>query len=429
MAESSILSIALKNYKNIQTDGEITLGNLNILIGPNASGKSNLINLLEFLKDVLIESTDPNLGITSFDKAILRLGSEHILDQSFKPPATVNLAFEFPGQAIGKNRLLEIDLRIQGQNRKVIIEKESLSQLQGKEQPFFYYKFHDQQSGAGEVSVYKESGAKETGYHKLDSVPTDELALVALPRLLERSNLSPELTPIYQVRRKILETVSTWRFYNANDMNLQAIRGAEPRIGPGDIFIDPSGENLALVMENLSQAHLEFEEVINQAMTEILPFTHRVRATRSGRLSLIAEWYFDRPNGKREQFYLSDMSDGSVRMLCWACILLSPQLPNLLIIEEPEIGIHVAWLPILAKWIKTAAHQTQVIISTHSPDLLDHFTEQMENVLVFKLSEENPGRFCVQRIQDQAIREQLKNGWELGDLYRTGDPGVGGWPW
>ncbi|MEY3402474.1 MAG: hypothetical protein RLZZ86_2090 [Cyanobacteriota bacterium] len=190
-------------------------------------------------------------------------------------------------------------------------------------------------------------------------------------------------------------------------MELNQIRTSEPKIGGSDIYLSTSGDNLPLVLENLIQQDIDFE-----------------RPIRSGRLSLTVEWYFE---DTKEPFYLSEMSDGTVRMLCWATILHSPLLPSLLVIDEPELGLHVSWMPILAEWIKQASRKTQIIITTHSPDLLDHFTDCLENVYCFY--SEDKTHFSMKTLSQEMLDEKLKEGWELGDLYRVGDPTIGGWPW
>ena len=103
----------------------------------------------------------------------------------------------------------------------------------------------------------------------------------------------------------------------------------------------------------------------------------------------------------------------------------SPVLPSLIVIDEPELGLHVSWMPILAEWIKKAATKTQIIITTHSPDLLDHFTDRLENVLCFY--PENRTHFSVKSLSKELLEPKLEEGWELGDLYRVGDPSIGGW--
>jgi len=207
-------------------------------------------------------------------------------------------------------------------------------------------------------------------------------------------------------------------------MNLNLIRTVEPKIGGSDIYLSASGDNLPLVLENLSQKNINFEDSLNEAMKSILPKTRRIRPVRSGRLSLTVEWYFE---DIKEAFYLNEMSDGTVRMLCWETILYSPLLPSLIVIDEPELGLHVSWMPILAEWIKKAATKTQIIITTHSPDLLDRFTDSLENVLCFY--SENRTHFSVKSLSKELLEPKLEEGWELGDLYRVGDPTIGGWPW
>jgi predicted ATPase len=431
----SVLSIALHNYKNLVVEKAIPLENLTILIGPNASGKSNLIQLLQFLSACTRERQDVRSSINSFTQAVLALGGDSILDQDIilsqgpmQEGAAVNLVYEFPDANGGNPIFLEIELLVRGQNRKVIINKELLYQFPKNDStPFYFYQAHNQRGDSSVVLVRDHPGSTKMNFQPIQGIPTDELALVALPRSLESSNFSPALAPVYPVRRKILDSLSTWQFYNANHMNLQAIRTATPKLGLGDIVLSPSGENLAIVFENLS-SDLDFEDAVDEAMKEILPWTHKVRALRSG-FSVIIEWSFEPPGGKRNQFFLKDLSDGSVRMLCWAVILCSPKLPELLVIEEPEIGIHPAWMPMLARWIKKAAQKTQVIISTHSPDLLDHFTDVAEHVLVAKSVTSQAHQFAFVPLKQAVIAPRLAEGWQLGDLYRVGDPGVGGWPW
>jgi hypothetical protein len=189
------------------------------------------------------------------------------------------------------------------------------------------------------------------------------------------------------------------------------------------MYLSIAGENLASVIDNLSY-YLDFEDALNLAIKSIFPKTRRIRAVRVGRLSLTIEWHIE---GNNEPFYLNEMSDGTVRMLCWAVILHSPQFPSLLVIDEPELGLHPAWLSVLAQWIKQASEKTQIIFTTHSPDLLDHFTDRLENVYCFYPTDAN--HYGLKPLSSEALKPQLEEGWELGDLYRIGDPTVGGWPW
>ena len=424
-----------KNYKNLSLDKVIELKELNIFIGSNGSGKSNFISCLKFLKDSLTTIPDESRGVSSFENAVTQIGANRILDGSVASPAIVTLAYCFSqfsqtGTLARNSEILDLKIYVDKNQPRVSISEEFLYSGEdlhelASSRPFYYYKFHDREPGKGAVSVYDSPRQNSsTHFEFLDNIHTNYLGLSAIPRLLEYSQYPPESTPIFRIRRNLVEFISKWQFYNANNMDLNQIRTAEPKIGASDIYLSSSGDNLPLVLDNLTQQNIDFEDSINKAMKSILPKTRRLRPIRSGRLSLTVEWYF---HDIKEAFYLNEMSDGTVRMLCWATILHSPSLPSLLVIDEPELGLHISWMPILAEWIKKAAAKTQLIITTHSPDLLDHFTDCLENVFCF--ASEDKTHFSIKTLSKEMLNQKLKEGWQLGDLYRVGDPSIGGWPW
>lgn len=431
--EKMISKITTKNYRNLVNDSGIALNSLNILIGSNGSGKSNLVAILEFFKNCLTPSPDlDSRGITAFENAISKL-RYNILDSLIKKPAKVSLEFEF----LNLHSLTEITffLALYIDNSfsatSVAIAEESLQQTKPKtdsEVPFVYYRSHDKQSGCGIVSVNNEN-KNGSSFHKLSQhISVAELSLLEIPKLLiEEGTFYPEQVPLYKIKNDLSETVKKWQFYNANEMDLAKIRGERPKIGSSDVILAKSGENLTAVLDNLSnhiKYGIDFDERINNAMKEILPMTKRIKTSREG-MSLTVRWYFD---DMEEPFYLDDMSDGTVRMLCWATILHSPILPTLLVIDEPELSLHIAWMGILANWIKQASQKTQIIISTHSPDLLDYFTDCADDVICFEKTQPK-GHFKAQKLPEAIIKDKIAEGWQLGDLYRTGDEIIGGWPW
>ena len=131
-------------------------------------------------------------------------------------------------------------------------------------------------------------------------------------------------------------------------------------------------------------------------------------------------------------FPLSEVSDGTIHILVLLLMLnLSEQNAiSLLAIDEPEMNLHPAWQKQLANEILRGQGFRQCFISTHSPDFLDEFTDafQDENqtavaVFVFDPSSRTP----IRKLDPQELRADLSS-WTLGDLYRVGDPLIGGWP-
>jgi predicted ATPase len=389
-----------ENYKNLKFDGKVDLKNLNIFIGPNGSGKSNLISYLKFLNQCFIGSSDSSRQVSAVDLAFSELN--RILDINLPIPAQVRLVYGLSNKEDYLSGLvLDSSLYIwQSLGGKAIINKDflykGLDLEENLDNPYFYYKYLPPQQGEGLLS-------NNINRYFMGDIKT--------------------LNDFGTYTMWVSSIVSNWRFYNSNNMDLNIIRTSEPKIGPSDNLLSTTGDNLALVVDNLSQ-DLDFEDALNLAMKSIFPKTRRIRSARVGRLSLTIEWHIE---GNNEPFYLNEMSDGTVRMLCWAVILHSPQFPSLLVIDEPELGLHPAWLSVLAQWIKQASEKTQIILTTHSPDLLDHFTDRLENVYCFYPTDAN--HYGLKPLSPEVLKPQLEEGWELGDLYRVGDPTVGGWPW
>jgi len=114
-----------------------------------------------------------------------------------------------------------------------------------------------------------------------------------------------------------------------------------------------------------------------------------------------------------------ELSDGMVRFLCLSAALLNPMPPAFIAIDEPEVGLHPRLLPVVADMIKTAGERTQVLITTHSPDLLNCF--DIDNLAVMareenKVTWSRPG-------DRQTLRTMLASvvGDSLGDLHRSGE--------
>jgi len=434
---ASVSRITAKNFKNVRLEDGIEFGALTIFVGTNGSGKSNVISLLQFLQESLAGAGIEDLrGQTSFEDAVFRLGGSRILDGTVNAPASVSVEYQFASE--GNETLLGIDLLVQGAHWRVVVEREFLDKGPGRSNPPAYYRVHGGKgsgSGSGVIFVFdsplevaKQMANPSTHLETVKDIPANELALSSMPRVLENTRFSPETVLLYKPRGMILDATKSWAFFNANCMNLDLVRQAEPKLGQPDYFVSPTGENLALALFNLIQGDYDFEVSLSQVMKDILPLTKRVRAVTSGRFSVTVEWHVE---GYDVPFYLHEVSDGTVRMLCWAVVLLSPKPPTLIVIEEPELSIHPAWMPILADWIKRASQNTQVIVTTHSPDILDHFTDQLDDGFIYAFQEdsESPNHFTPKRLDRAKVSGWLEDGWQLGDLYRVGNPAVGGWPW
>jgi predicted ATPase len=118
----------------------------------------------------------------------------------------------------------------------------------------------------------------------------------------------------------------------------------------------------------------------------------------------------------------SNISDGTLRFLCLMAILYNPNRGNVICIDEPELGLHPDMINTLAEAIHYAAETSQIVISTHSPELLNHFN--VENIRVFEKDENNA------TVVNQYEIEQFDtfmNKYMPGQLWRQGHLGGNRW--
>ncbi len=116
--------------------------------------------------------------------------------------------------------------------------------------------------------------------------------------------------------------------------------------------------------------------------------------------------------GSDYPFHPSRLSDGTLRFACPATALLQPVPPATLVFDEPELGLHPYALNVLAGLIKQAATRTQVIVSTQSAALLDHF--EPEDVVVV---DRRDGASGFRRLNSEPLKAWLSE-YSLGELWR-----------
>ena len=128
-----------------------------------------------------------------------------------------------------------------------------------------------------------------------------------------------------------------------------------------------------------------------------------------------------REKGMSRSMELWELSDGLLRFLCLATALLNPRPSPLVAIDEPELGLHPGLLPIVAGMIKVAAERTQVLVTTHSPDLLNCF--DIADVAVMARNADDAKVVWHRPANRKTLVQMLKDvsSETLGDLHRSGE--------
>jgi predicted ATPase len=153
----------------------------------------------------------------------------------------------------------------------------------------------------------------------------------------------------------------------------------QPAVMRDEIRVAPHGQNLIPVLKTLYEG--DFKDAIDNGMSAAFPDDYGELIFRENEPNRV-QLYVRRKHSHREDS-AADLSDGTLRYLLLLTILATPDPPPLIAIDEPESGLHPSMLPIIAESAAAAATRTQVILSTHSPEMLDAFGDTLPAAAIF----------------------------------------------
>ena len=207
------------------------------------------------------------------------------------------------------------------------------------------------------------------------TVKPNELAL--------RRALDPTLVMLSRTQAQL----ASWRFFSGFDVSSNAAIRRPAPTGP-EPALPEDGSNLSAVLLWLNRRHQSIWEELETHLRSAVPGFRSLNVEpRGGPGTAIGVWT---EQGVKEDLTLADLSDGTLRLLCWAVLCLSPKLPPLICIDEPELGLHPRVLPILAGLLRFASARAQILVATHSPYFLSSFS--LDEIAVMR-KEEGAARF------------------------------------
>lgn len=383
-------SIQLKNFLSYgNNSSSIPMESLNIIIGANGSGKSNLIEAISLLR-----SSPQNLWDIIRDG-----GGMH--DWLWKgasgtPVAQINTVWDYPGRKEGLRYVLGFGAK--GQQFAIEEERiENEKKVEGCKEPYFYYKFERSHGILNTKGV-----ERRLMYEDID--PTQSI-------LAQRKDPDqyPELTFLGNALSKI-------KIYREWSFGRYTIPRLPQKADLPNEFLEPDARNLGLVLNRL-----EREPAIKK----------KIMAALEALYPGIDNYYIQTEAGTVQIFFhegdrtipATRLSDGTLRYLCLLTILCHPSPPPLICIEEPELGLHPDVLPTLADLMKDASQRCQLIVTTHSDILVDALSDQPEAILVAEKSEEGT---TLERLSNKEIQPWLEK-YKLGELWKRGEIGGNRW--
>jgi predicted ATPase len=367
----------------------LSLDKLNVLIGPNGTGKSNLIEAIALMR------TSP----TDVRPLIRRGGgaSEWIWKGAKDESAEIELIFNYPE---GKQPLRHV-LAFLANKQGFKLQDERIENEEPQPnltEPYFYYRFQNGNPVVNTTSEKRRHLARET----IDP----ELSILAQRRDPE---IYPEITYLCETYEKV-RIYREWTFGRNTVFR-------EPQLADmRNDRLEEDFSNLGLFLNRLRRmpkAKAEMLTGLRDLYEEVSDFDVSVEG---GTVQVFfIEGNFTIPATR--------LSDGTLRYLCLLAILCDPQPPPLICIEEPELGLHPDMLPKLADYLVAASNRTQLIVTTHSDILVDSMTERPEAVVIFEKQE---GETSMRRLRRDELSIWLDR-YRLGQLWTKGQ--LGGTRW
>ncbi len=374
LSEAYITQVQVQGFRSIQ-DVTVKLDNLTVLVGPNGTGKSVFLDTLAFLHDVLTSSVaDAFRSRGGMDEVRSRIG-----------PTNQQLTIEVElrsRQEAGFEGQYRLRLRPRPTLHAFTIEEESCTVFTGSEQQRHSF-------------VVKRG--KYWGESTEDLRPELAWNRLALPLM---SSLAP-FAPIYRA-------LSNMYFYKINTEAVAAY--TEPEEGRR---LAPNGRNAAAVLRRLRATDETLYRKVIEWLHLIVPAVHNVTTKTRSNLWTLAFEEEQGDNQKPVIFEARSMSEGTLRVLAVLLAIYQEDPPTIIGLEEPETAIHPGAAEVLVDLLSEAALRSQILVTTHSRDLLDQFA-----VATLRAVGRHDGHTVIAPVDETQVEIIHEGLFNAGELHR-----------
>ncbi len=379
--------IEIENFRSLR-HVELDMPGLTVLIGPNGSGKSNFLDVFNLMAEAAAGQLKKHLG----DDLGFR-GSNAGISFSFE--------FAFPSEKESGFGTAPIHYKLVLLNEimRAISERVSQDTIPPETMPLDLMR-----SEWGQAMFRNRSSGKE----EQKKIETSELAIFEVKD-----------STAYPIPYKLLNQFQAWTLYRPIRVDVDApVRGSQTV--RSSIRLSPDGSNLTPVLHTIQSDHPVIWDEICETLKNVYEGFHHISFPAEGGDGRIVLRWWEHPFEKDYGFSANLLSDGTLRLLCLLAILKTPNPPPLICIEEPEIGLHPDWIELVAELLESAATHTQVVVATHSPQLVSYI--KPDHVVVV---EKEDGGTTLSRLTETELAGWLDK-FTLGDLWLAGH--IGGRP-
>ncbi len=359
-----IYSIKIQNFKSIRDSGDVLIKPLNVLIGPNGAGKSNFIAFFKFLNMLFDMQLQNHIARKGRADGFMYFGRQS----------------EFiAGNIIFTNENDKISNRY-----RFKMEPDQTNSLFFTEE-YSDYNMQAQQSDklSWSIKPINFGGSTETKMHEVgNSTRTDFL-------------------------KEFLGSFKIFHFHDTSDSSkLKGFCNATDYE-----YLVEDGSNLPAFLYRMKETKPKHFKILEFTVKSIAPFIDSLylQPDQINPNQIELRW---KEKGHDNLFNAYSLSDGTLRFICLCTLLLQPDPPSTIIIDEPELGLHPAAINKLSAMIQSASESAQIIISTQSINLLDQFNP--EDIIVV---EREDNQTVLKRLSQEELGEWL-NEYTLSELWR-----------
>lgn len=357
MNNKFIQKLTIENFKSIRQLKDFELHNINILIGSNGAGKSNFLSFFNLLRNLIDENLPQYIAKTGKADSILTFGR--------KQSNNLNLELEFA------NNIYGCKLDATEENGLYFANEYTEYKAYGRRWDF---------NGGSENTYLNEGGNNRGSYHSKYFVPQ---------------------------LKKILQ----YHFHDVGDSS--PIKSDEPIINKDKLLYD--GKNIAPFLLRLKQDYNDSYVMIVNTIQAVVPdfyefyFSEDIDQWESITLAWINK------NNRDSVSHPRMLSDGSLRFICLATVLLQPLelMPEIVIIDEPELGLHPQALAMIASLVQRLSLQRQFIIATQSSSFIDMFAAG--DIVVVDKEKDGTSKFT--RLDEEKLAHWLDDEYSVTDLW------------
>ncbi len=351
-------TISIQGFKSIRELIDFPLTDLNVLIGANGSGKTNFISGFKLINQIVEGNLQFFVGQQGGADTLLYFGQK-------------------------TSEFLRIDLKF-GNNGYDCL----LSPAVGDTLIFGFegVSYHDKSRYPRPYNESLGNGHRET-------------------KLLEISQKTPYMT----IADHALRALRSWRIYHFHDTSVTAKIKQKGDLNDNEV-LRADASNLAAFLYLLRETKESYYRKIISTIRLVAPFfdDFNLRPDPLNPEKIQLEW---REMGSDTYFNANLLSDGTLRFICLATLLLQPDFPSTILIDEPELGLHPYAITVLASLIRSAATETQVILSTQSVQLVNQFKPE-DIIVVDRLNQQSTFR----RLGENELEGWLDD-YGMGDLW------------